>query len=64
MVIEATTQSEVTEWAKQELDTSRADDANALTRTLQKNRSRRAWNSSVIHFESDRAIQTATADTG
>jgi len=60
LIIEATTQSEWDDWGKRELDTSQNDDAQKLTRTLHKNRSRRAWNSSFIHFESDRAIQQVT----
>ena len=57
MTLEATSSAERTEWGKDLLDTSIPSDAQILTRTLQKNRSRRQWNSSVIHFESDRSIQ-------
>ena len=57
MKLEATSPSERTEWGKALLDTSVAADAQILTRTLQRNRSRRQWNSSVIYFESDRSIQ-------
>ncbi len=57
ITLEATSSNEQTEWGKQVLDTSVPGDSQLLTRTLQKNRSRRQWNSSVIHFESDRSIQ-------
>lgn len=57
MTLEATNATERTEWGKGILDTSVREDAQILTRTLQRNRSRRQWNSSVIHFESDRSIQ-------
>ncbi len=57
MTIDATSAAERAEWGKQQLDTSIQADAQILSRTLQKNRSRRQWNSSVIHFESDRSIQ-------
>jgi ATPase subunit of ABC transporter with duplicated ATPase domains len=57
MALEATSSAEQAEWGKGTLDTSVPADAQILTRTLQKNRSRRQWNSSVIHFESDRSIQ-------
>jgi predicted ATPase len=57
MTLEATSLTEQVEWGKELLDTSVPADAQILTRTLQKNRSRRQWNSSVIHFESDRSIQ-------
>lgn len=57
MTIDATSATERAEWGKQQLDTSIQADAQILSRTLQKNRSRRQWNSSVIHFESDRSIQ-------
>lgn len=55
--IAATNATERCDWRKEELDTSVPGDVNLLAQTLQKNRSRRAWNSSVIHFESDRSIQ-------
>ena len=57
IVIEATNAVERSDWQKSRLDTSVQSDAQLLVRTLQKNRSRREWNSSVIHFESDRSIQ-------
>jgi predicted ATPase len=57
LVLEATNATERTDWKKTSLDTAVGEDANALTRTLQKGRNRRQWTSSVIHFESDRSIQ-------
>lgn len=60
MTLEATSSTEQAEWGKGLLDTSVPADAQILTRTLQRNRSRRQWNSSVIYFESDRSIQQIT----
>lgn len=60
MTLEATSANEQAEWGKRLLDTSVPGDNQILTATLQKNRSRRQWNSSVIHFESDRSIQQIT----
>src|SRR6266496_1750521 len=57
LVIEATTEEEKKIWAKTELDTAVDDDARRLTLTLQRNRRRSTWQSSVIQFESDRSIQ-------
>lgn len=57
LVIEATTDEEKRTWGKTELDTAVADDARRLTLTLQRNRRRSTWQSSVIQFESDRSIQ-------
>jgi predicted ATP-binding protein involved in virulence len=61
LVIQATSPAEKTEWGKETLDTSNSNDANLLTLTLQKSKSRRNLSSSVIHFESDRSIQQVTA---
>jgi predicted ATPase len=57
LVVQATNAAETAAWGKSQLDTTISQDAVLLTSTLQKNRSRRQWNSSVIHFESDRSIQ-------
>ena len=57
LVIEATNSTERAEWGQRQLDTNSPQDSGCLSRTLQKNRSRRQWNSGVIHFESDRSIQ-------
>lgn len=55
--IEATTSKEEKEWQKKKLDTSIQEDMTILRNMLQKNRSRRNWESSIIFFESDRSIQ-------
>ncbi len=55
--VEATSDAERQEWGKSRLDTAAPSDVEALRRTLQRNRSRSAWTSSLIHFESDRSIQ-------
>jgi predicted ATPase len=60
IVIESTSPSESAAWGKELLDTSRQEDSQILSQTLQQNRSRREWNSSVVHFESDRSIQQIT----
>lgn len=56
LVIEATSPTEKQEWGKDMLDTADSDDAQKLTRTLQKSRRRSNWQSSVLNFESDRTI--------
>jgi energy-coupling factor transporter ATP-binding protein EcfA2 len=56
-VIEATTKSESEQWGKISLDTSFPEDAQKLMITLQQNRRRSKWESSVIQFESNRTIQ-------
>ncbi|MGB9075123.1 MAG: ATP-binding protein [Terriglobales bacterium] len=58
--IEATCDTERTEWGKSQLDTGDAADAQNLVRTLQKARRRSNWESSVVNFESDRSIQQIT----
>lgn len=60
LLIEATCAEERSIWGKAQLDTTIPGDPDLLARSLQKNRSRRQWNSSVIHFESDRSIQQIT----
>jgi len=57
LVVDATSQTERTEWTKGTLDTQVPADAQLLVRTLQKARSRANWRSSVLNFESDRTIQ-------
>jgi hypothetical protein len=51
LVLEATSQSERTEWGKNQLDTRNVPDAQKLTQTLQKSRRRSNWESSVVNFE-------------
>jgi ABC-type cobalamin/Fe3+-siderophores transport system ATPase subunit len=55
--IEATSRVEQSVWGKAFLDTLQPGDTAKLTQTLQANRTRSSWKSSVIHFESDRTIQ-------
>ena len=57
IVVEATSQAERDDWGKSSLDTSNADDVTRLLKTLQKQKSRGRWESSVVQFESDRSIQ-------
>ena len=56
MLIEATCERERTAWGQSVLDTDVPTDLQKLTTTLQSNKSRTKWESSVIHFESDRSI--------
>jgi ABC-type cobalamin/Fe3+-siderophores transport system ATPase subunit len=56
-IIESTSNVEHAQWGKSLLDTSFPEDAHKLALTLQKNRRRTKWESSVIQFESDRSIQ-------
>lgn len=55
--VEATAPTERAAWGKDMLDTSDPHDAQLLQTTLQANRRRANWKSSVIQFESDRTIQ-------
>ena len=57
MVLQATCKEESEKWGKGTLDTSGQKDALLLTQTLQANRQRRNWRSSVMYFESNRTIQ-------
>ena len=54
--LEATSAAEKQSWGTTTLDTSQAADAKKLRSTLQQNRRRAEWRSSVIQFESDRSI--------
>lgn len=56
-VVEATHEDETSTWKKGVLDTSNHADAQLLTATLQQNRRRRNFRSSVFYIESDRSIQ-------
>ena len=56
LVVEATSENERNAWQQNSLDTSIPADAQKLISTLQSNKSRTKWSSSVIHFESDRSI--------
>jgi predicted ATPase len=57
MIIEATDRAEHDQWQKPHLDTADPRDAQLLQQTLQQNRFRRNFRSSVLYFESDRSIQ-------
>jgi hypothetical protein len=57
LLIEATSESERTDWGKEILDTSVAEDSQKLLVALQKSKRRSNWESSVLNFESDRSIQ-------
>jgi ABC-type cobalamin/Fe3+-siderophores transport system ATPase subunit len=56
LTLEATNSVERQEWGKEILDTADPEDAQKLTRTLQKSRKRSNWRSSILNFESDRTI--------
>ena len=56
-VIEATSPDEIAAWGKRELDMSSNDDMALLRGTLQANRLRRKWRSSLLNIDSDRSIQ-------
>jgi len=53
--IQATNDKEKAEWGKGILRTNEKDDANKLKHTLQQNRSRRNFQSSIMYFESNRS---------
>ncbi|MFI7588349.1 AAA family ATPase [Spongisporangium articulatum] len=57
IVIEATVEAERTAWGKSLLDLTDPVDLNILRATLQANRTRRNWSSSLVNFESNRTIQ-------
>ena len=56
-LIQATERSERNLWQKDALDTSNRQDVELLQKTLQQNRRRRNFTSSILYFESDRSIQ-------
>jgi predicted ATPase len=56
LIIEATDSTERELWTKDALDTDDASDAKRLVQALQKNRRRSRWQSSVLNFDSDRAV--------
>ena len=56
LLVEATCEREQVAWGQQTLDTGVPTDLQKLAVTLQANKSRTKWESSVIHFESDRSI--------
>ena len=56
LVIEATNDDERKAWSQDSIDTSNADEFSRLRTTLQRNRRRKDWRSSVYQIESDRAL--------
>ncbi len=56
-VIEATDDGEKSAWGKALLNTATSDDAKRMRSLLQQNKSRRNFKSSVLYYESNRAIQ-------
>jgi len=56
-IIESTEKPESDHWKKDILDTSIPQDSQLLQQTLQQNRLRRNFVSSILYFESDRSIQ-------
>jgi hypothetical protein len=57
VVVENTCADEIAHWGKSKLDLSDGNDLALYRTTLQTNRRRRNWRSSVLQFESDRTIQ-------
>ena len=57
LIIAATSTEEESEWGAKSLDTRSPGDWAKLKTTLQANRTRRNWRSSILRFESDRSIQ-------
>lgn len=55
-IVEATSDIERKAWQQNSLDTAIPVELQKLAVTLQSNKSRTKWDSSVIHFESDRSI--------
>lgn len=56
LLLEATSDEERRIWNQNNLDTTNPADIQKLAVTLQGNKSRTKWESSIIHFESDRTI--------
>lgn len=56
-IIHSTNDDEVKAWGKREIDTKNPQDANLLKHTLQQNRRRRNFKSSILYYESNRTIQ-------
>lgn len=56
LTVEATSSDERNEWGQNTLITSSGNDAQKLINTLQKNRRRTSWKSSVVQIESDRSM--------
>lgn len=61
IVVEATSPSEEEAWGRRVLNLSDGTDLGLYRATVQTNRRRRNWRSSVLQFESDRSIQNVQA---
>lgn len=61
ITLEATCDNEHTDWGQERLTTSSSQEAQKLLQSLQRNRRRRNWKSSILNFESDRTIQRVKA---
>jgi hypothetical protein len=57
LVVEATNNEERTRWGKERLDTRIVIEAQRLQQTLQRNQRRNRYQSSVLNFDSDRAVR-------
>lgn len=57
VIVEATSEPERREWGKSILDTRIDGDVSHLFRTVKKNQRRNKYKSSVLNFESDRAVR-------
>jgi recombinational DNA repair ATPase RecF len=57
LVVEATNENEAKEWGKKFLDTKILEDCNRLRTTLHRNQRRNKYKSSILNFDSDRAIR-------
>lgn len=60
-VIQATSETERSTWGKSMLDLSLPADVSLYRTTVQSNRRRRNWQSSILQFESNRSIQNVQA---
>ena len=56
IIVEATNEREKQSWGKNFLDTSVQSDSELLRQSLQRNQKRNSYNSTVLNFDSDRAI--------
>lgn len=59
--IESTTDSEMDTWGKRLLDTNDVSDIQKFNQTVQKNRKRQNFKSSILYYESDRKIANVNA---
>jgi ABC-type cobalamin/Fe3+-siderophores transport system ATPase subunit len=63
LTIQTTRADERTRWTKDAITTANSDDASKLRSTLQRNQRRNSYQSSVLHFDSDRAIRNIQSYT-